>query len=169
MIVSDLTKEEKQILLSGLSQLVYVFILIAISIAIFLVMVTHVLNASQEAFIVNSRIQLTIFIYGLVFTIYGYWAWIKFRKPLQNILSGKKQFVVGIVDEKKIHTKWSWHGGVPVDFVSRPKLVEYLLVIETEQYFVEKDFYHAIEIGDTMELSFGYPNRQVILMRTVPK
>jgi len=55
MVITDLTKDDKNILLSGLSQLVYVFILIAISLAVFLVMTVHVLHESQDEFILAYR------------------------------------------------------------------------------------------------------------------
>jgi len=169
MILEDLTKDDKNILLSGVSQLVYIFILIAISLIVFLIMAVHVLHESQDEFVLSYRDVLVMLSVGITAVVYGFWAWIKLAKPLQNMLSGKKQLVVGIVSDKKTNTKWGWHGVIPADFVSQPRLVEYLLEIDKEQYLVEKDFYNAIQIGDTMELSFSYPNRQVILMRTIPK
>jgi len=85
------------------------------------------------------------------------------------MLSGKKELVTGTVSGKKTNTKWGWHASIPIDFMLQPRLMEYIIEIDKELYFVEKEFYQAVEIGDRMELIFSYPNRQVILMRTVSK
>jgi hypothetical protein len=54
-----------------------------------------------------------------------------------------------------------------VDFVSKPRLVEYILTVDREEYFVEKDFYQAINMNDQVELNFTYPNRDFFLMKRV--
>ncbi len=164
--LKELTNEDRGILKSYLIQMVYTYLFMVIAAVIFLVTVVYMIDGTENGFVSANRFGLktTIVFLGLIILIAV--AWIKFEKPVQDIRSGKKEVVVSIVTDKKTNTRWGYHMGV-VDFVSKPRLVEYILTVDREEYFVEKDFYQAINMNDQVELNFTYPNRDFFLMKRV--
>lgn len=165
--LEELTNEDKKILKSYLIQMFYTYLFIAIAAIIFVVVIVYMVDSAENDFISENRLGLKMTIIFLSLIVFILAVWIQFEQPVQDIRSGKKEVVIAAVTDKKTNTRWGWHENAAADFVSQPRLVEYLLTIDGKVYFVEKDFYYAVNINDKVELNFTYPNHDFFLAKQV--
>lgn len=161
-----LTSEDRKILKSYLVQMVYTYLFMVIAAVVFLVAIVYMIYAAENDFIFEYRQGFKYAIVFLGVIVLMVVAWIQFSKPVKDIRSGKKEVVVSVVIDKRTNTRWGYHRNL-ADFVSQPQLVEYILIIDSKIYFVEKDFYNAVNINDQIALNFTYPNREFFLMKRV--
>ncbi|WP_276496293.1 hypothetical protein [Pontibacter litorisediminis] len=77
------------------------------------------------------------------------------KKYLRDVRSGTKRTSSGIITDKYTQNNWGWHGNPAADAGSRPRLVEFFLVINNQRIQVEEEAYSTHEIGEQVKLYFS--------------
>ena len=108
------------------------------------------LNRSNPFELETSLVRATYI--TLTFLIFSFVIWTNLKSRILDINSGYKIVSPGLIEAKSDQTKYGWTGNPAVDFRTQPKLVEFQVVVNGVNYFIEQAEYEKLEVGEKVNL-----------------